>query len=1226
MLPAQSVPSYPNLFQPWQAPNPLPSSGRQQPTGFIELPTVSNYLQLRDHAAFHAIKTQFLHDVRELKRLAHAYVNQQYDGAIDTFAAKLERPGDDLLGNLLPIYRETRYQIHLLVGMLTRQQNPDTGIKDCVALALHECLDGIDLCLAGIHSRFSRSFQNITAMSQNDMTGRIYRLRIIILREFIEAFLWESQRNETVRVAPGMEVHWFNALHNLYCGNLGLEPIDDPQAITNLPDKILSDFLQGASISASACVILHRLTDIFCYQIQASLAAVGCSHWLTEPTHSSENTAIGINALISNVFNPINSLMGTVTSNSISLTTVMDLCSNESFHLKRHREKMLAWFTGHFYSTSATVFSQVHGRGYTNTYIGTINELFYWVFDHASPLYPGQTCCFDTDQHTTLRLAHLFSIDFSSWSASTSHALLTQALGQTDEPGEIAEFFLNPIVIAQFHILPRAVYQALSNQLSNLLLQRTSDFKKLLCQNVCDHFVRSTKVVSGDLLDWLINTPLLEPVLLGLSQHGIDISQVTKRLRTWHISDWPQHRVRELLQQKDCQRLFRQAFRLHQLEVLASVLLTGHCDRLVYSSRDSIDGHYYFQKLDNSLLNLFACNNNLICLKYLLVLAREESATARRHDHQTMAAIVNQRCKNGFTPLLSAAMHGHTDCLQELLFVPGIEVNATNDSGFTPLHLAARHGNLACVQALLQTRGIAVNRKTPKGMTPLDTAVVFGHLDVVRELLALTSHGVKVSCNHLKTPLQYAALTGNTGILQVLLARADFDVNNKGLFGWTALGLAANAGHQQFVRALLQVPGILVNEPNNDGWTPLNCAAQKGHYEVLKDLLPVPGIDVNAESNDGWTPLNSSAMKGFVNCVQALLDVPGILVNEANSAGCSALSSAVQGGHLDCVRQLLMAEGIDVNQACHTGLTPLSHAAQSGYLAIVKAILAMPNVLVNVRKNGFTALHYAANQGYVGIVRALLQMPGVLINVHSGSITGVTPLLSASEKGYWQCVEELLSASGIDVNEPDSSGWTPLNAGTRHGRLLCIQQLLRMPGIDVNKPNDHGWAPLHQAIRWGHQKCAQVLLQAEGIQVNSLTQDGAFPLGIAARLGDLQSLQTLLAMPDIEINKVGMYNATALHIAASYGHVGCVRALLQAKCIDLYHRDHFQLRPLDTAMRFSFTKCAQLLLHAMTSKKPVDDACPPSAKIPRLDHPAIADRQYAIGTTNGQPGQALAKP
>ncbi len=1193
MLPAQSVPSYPNLFQPRQTPNPLPSNGRQQLTGFIELPSVSNYLQLRDHAAFHAIKTQFLHDVRELKRLARASVNQQYDKAIDTFAAKLERPGDDLFGNLLPIYRETRYQIHRLVGMLTRQQNMDTRTKDYVALLLHDCLDGIDLCLAGVHSRFSRSFQNITAMSLNDMTGKIYRLRIIIFREFIEAFLWENQRNDAVRIAKGMEVHWFNALHNLYCGNLGLEPIDDPQAITNLPDEMLSHFLQSASISASACVILHRLTDIYCYRIQASLAAVGCSHWLTEPTHSSENTAIGINALISNVFNPINGLMGTIASNSISLTTVMDLCSNESFHLKRHREKILAWFTGHFYPASSTVFSQVHGHGYTNTYIGSINELFYWVFEHASPLHSGQTCCFDTNQHTTLRLAHLFSIDFSSWSASTSHALLTQALGQTDEPGEIAEFFLNPSVIIQFNVLPRAVQQALSNQLRNRLLHRTSDFKELLCQNVCNHFARGTKVVSGDLLNWLINTPLLEPVLLRLSQHGIDISQVTKRLHTWHISDWPQHRLHELLQREDCQRLFRQAFRLHQLEVLASVLLTGHCDTLVYSSSDSIDGHYYFRKLDDTLLNLFACNNNLICLKYLLALARKESATT--HSHQTMAAIVNQRCKHGFTPLLSAAKHGHTDCLQELLSVPGIEVNVINDSGFTPLHLAARHGNLACVRALLQTRGIAVNWKTPNEtmpnrMTPLDTAVIFGHQDVVKELLALTRSGVNVNCNHLGTPLQYAALNGNTEILQVLLDRADFDVNNKGIFGWTALCVAANAGHQQFVRALLQVPGILVNEPNKDGWTPLNCAAQKGHYEILKDLLPVPGIDINTKSNDGWTPLNSSAMKGFANCVQALLDAPGIQVNEVNSAGCSALSSATQGGHLDCVRQLLTAEGIDVNQACHTGLTPLSLAAQFGHLAIVKAILAMPNVMVNAGKDGFTALHYAANHGYVDIVRALLQMPGILVN--SGSDSGVTPLLTASKKGYWQCVEELLSASGIDVNKHDGSGWTPL----------------------------------HQAIRSGHRKCVQALLQAESIQVNSLTQDGMFPLSIAARLGDLQSLQMLLAMPDIEINKVGMHNATALHIAASSGHAGCIGALLQAKGIDLYHRDHFQLRPLDIATHFNFTNCAQLLLHAMMSGKPVDDACSPSAKMPRLDHPAIADRQYVIGTTNGQPGQTLAKP
>ena len=1154
MLPAQSALNHSRLFQPWQAPARLSIGSGQQQADFIELPPVSDYQQLRSHRAFDAIQAQFLSEVCELKQLARAYVNQQYDQAIDAFVVKLEAPTDDLFATLLPIYRETRFQIHQLVGRLRENRqniahNPQNfHISNYIASVLHDCLDGIDLCPAGVHSRFSRSFLDLEAMLHGGQAGRFYKLRNDVFREFIQAFLWQNQRMGEISIAEGMEVHWFNALYNLYCNNLVLEPIDDPQAITNLSDELLSGFLQRVSVSVSACVILRRIADSWCTRLTRALATVGCCHWLSRPTHGNENTAIGIDALISQLFNPVNSLMGTTTDNPLNLDAVIDLCDSESFHLKRHREKILAWITGHFYRDSSTVFAEVLVCGRSKAFIGSINELFFWVFDYDSSLSPGQACCFAADRHTSLKLTHLLSIDFSTWSAGVCHALLTQAIEQTDEPDEIAMFFLDRSVATQLNAMPSSVRQALSNQLRDKLLGRTSAFREALCHKVCSYAVCcGASAVSGHSLEWLIDTPLLEPVLLRLFQQDIDISQVTRRLDSWQISDWTEQCLRTLLLPSDCRRLFSQAFRLRQARVLGCLLLTGYCNEMAYSLSDCFfNEHRYVSRCSESLINLFACRGCVAGLKHMLALVQQYTLTLTE-SCQAQAAIINQHCKHGFTPLLNAAMHGHADCLQALLNVPGVDINLVNLDGRTPLHLAALHGNVRCVQVLLQTDNVAINDKTPDGVTPLTSAILRGHLDIVRELLAHASIKVNEGCHRGVTPLQCAAQSGYGEIMQALLAMPDIDVNGSDLFGWTALHKAADAGHQQCVLMLLQVPGI----------------------------------DANAKNRDGWTPLNSAAYRGYVGCVQALLEVSGISINEVNSAGCSPLSHAAQGGHLDCIRLLLAAPGIDVNQMCHSGLTPLSHAVRAGHLETVKAILATENILVNATTNSVTALHYAVHFGHAGIVRMLLQTPGVLVNALQD--TGRTPLIAAVEKGHSQCVRELLGASDIDINQPDDFGRTPLSVASRYGWLRCVQLLLQAPGIEVNKPNPFGWVPLHQATKGGHWRCILALLQATGIQVNLLTADGHFALGMAAEHDDLRSLQVLLVAHGIEVNKFGRFGATALHLAANNGHARCIEALLPMRGIEIDNRDHFNLRPLDLAMRSGFRECTRLLQRARTS-------------------------------------------
>jgi len=95
------------------------------------------------------MKIQFLADIKELKRLANDYLNDECDNAIDMFHEKIEHPTVENHSNLLTIYRDARYQIHRMIAEIKECRTPDksTISPDEITRTLDGCLNGIYLCL-----------------------------------------------------------------------------------------------------------------------------------------------------------------------------------------------------------------------------------------------------------------------------------------------------------------------------------------------------------------------------------------------------------------------------------------------------------------------------------------------------------------------------------------------------------------------------------------------------------------------------------------------------------------------------------------------------------------------------------------------------------------------------------------------------------------------------------------------------------------------------------------------------------------------------------------------------------------------------------------------------------------------------------------------------------------------------------------------------------------------
>ncbi|KTG41077.1 hypothetical protein cypCar_00023205 [Cyprinus carpio] len=176
--------------------------------------------------------------------------------------------------------------------------------------------------------------------------------------------------------------------------------------------------------------------------------------------------------------------------------------------------------------------------------------------------------------------------------------------------------------------------------------------------------------------------------------------------------------------------------------------------------------------------------------------------------------------------LISAALNGHTDCLN-LLLTSGASADAVDETGFTPLHAAAENGHHGCVKALVKY-GADLDRECSQGRTPLYLACEQGHVECVKVLLdagADCSHVTTDNC----TALHATVSSGHVGTLKLLLHHPSPEPD---------LGLpASTSGPNQE----LQHPGItkarqILNHSNQDGWTAAHIAASRGYKKCLEVL------------------------------------------------------------------------------------------------------------------------------------------------------------------------------------------------------------------------------------------------------------------------------------------------------------------------------------------------------------------------------------------------------
>ena len=128
---------------------------------------------------------------------------------------------------------------------------------------------------------------------------------------------------------------------------------------------------------------------------------------------------------------------------------------------------------------------------------------------------------------------------------------------------------------------------------------------------------------------------------------------------------------------------------------------------------------------------------------------------------------VTSRCHEQWTPLLTAAHHGHTD-ICGLLLAHGSNVNEVmSQNRQTALHITAIKGHNASVEALLSW-GAEVNPQDYNGCTPLHGACQEGHLLCV---LTLLNAGASLTLQDIRggLPIHFAAKKNRVKVVNTLM-------------------------------------------------------------------------------------------------------------------------------------------------------------------------------------------------------------------------------------------------------------------------------------------------------------------------------------------------------------------------------------------------------------------------------------------------------------------------
>ncbi len=146
------------------------------------------------------------------------------------------------------------------------------------------------------------------------------------------------------------------------------------------------------------------------------------------------------------------------------------------------------------------------------------------------------------------------------------------------------------------------------------------------------------------------------------------------------------------------------------------------------------------------------------------------------------------------------------------------------------------------------------------------------------------------------------------------------------------------------------------------------------------------------------------------------------------------------------------------------------------------------------------------------------------------------PAINAAKLGHAQCLTTAYRDLGA-FNERDDYGATPIHFAARFGKLECLEWLVTRSGVSPNAVSRNGATAAHDAAAMGHVGCLQYLLKSTKCSVHDTTSEGATVLHMACRFGRLDVVKWLMEFTDCTSGEKGANNVTPVHLCAAKGRL-----------------------------------------------------------------------------------------
>jgi ankyrin repeat protein len=280
---------------------------------------------------------------------------------------------------------------------------------------------------------------------------------------------------------------------------------------------------------------------------------------------------------------------------------------------------------------------------------------------------------------------------------------------------------------------------------------------------------------------------------------------------------------------------------------------------------------------------------------------------------------VECRDRDGWTPLKTAAHHGHLNDIQFLVDC-GADVNTRDNEDRTPVQKARTIVTLCSSYSSMA--------QIPEIVRPLTWHLTQGRLEV-----ADLASSISLDSAANTTPSTVGSQNKPPNGLHPPGKRGEGETSSD--IEQCLVYAASMNGQLDIVRSLLD-HGSDANERNTICETALNAASRYGEPEVAM-LLIERGAVVDSRNGHGWTPLISASRYGQLEVARLLLD-HGANVNAKTRDLLTALHLASTYGHFEVV-QLLLGRGADMYVRKANGQTPRQVAIQLGHRRVAKLLL-----------------------------------------------------------------------------------------------------------------------------------------------------------------------------------------------------------------------------------------------------------------------------------------------